>query len=551
MISGQTRSNRWSSSWSTDKPRETWVGYFKKTFTIRSATSDRHPDFFEIRCVFASSQTQLTERDGVCTQNTLPGACHSTLFLVSTHCAVAQDKVVSASFTVIPHSHPHHPDCPQAHPASHWRESGRLTDSATNTGCEPNLADFSNYVNTEHNPIDIHDNNPDFWCSDDVTMISDSARGMPNSEASSSSRKTAASKVSFLFGHTSLRETRVGHVSSRSGPWETEAELDRESVATTFVVHSREWKEIESWILCMRWEMEITSKRSLNGKLTRPFRERKAQQKLCQAEAEIEAKNWEKRNRDHPFQEINQELESQRFRWNRQANKDKLSMQQLRNPTTVSQVMTQNQDLQNKVNYLSDAREFHDPECGSSSGATHVPDQTSTILNSRTLPRCDSGLPRTHRICVRVFWETFVNDHLLKKDNPPQSSTIQRIWHLHLKMWDLIFQRQPGEKMKRVSLDTPLFLTVVWWIIREFLLRNGILENFLTLWNFKVGSLTSGLKFLCAQPNLKSLCCGPPGGRGPQKGSTTGGGEPARVPNLRVCKNFCMVGGTCWRRRAR
>ena len=42
--------------------------------------------------------------------------------------------------------------------------------------------------------------------------------------------------------------------------------------------------------------------------------EKEAQQKLCQAEAEIEAKNWEKRNRDHSFQEINQELESQRFR---------------------------------------------------------------------------------------------------------------------------------------------------------------------------------------------------------------------------------------------
>ena len=207
----------------------------------------------------------------MCTQNTLPGACHSTLFHVSTHCAVAQDKVVSASFTVIPHSHSHlvslmsllnepfvpFPSLlssssaspsrlPSSAPASHWRESGRLTNSATNTGCEPNLADFSNYVNTEHNPIDIPDNNPDFWCSDDVTMISDSARGMPNSQASSSSRKAAASKVSFLFGHTSSRETRVGHVSSRSGHWETEAELDRESVATTFVLHNREGKEIES-----------------------------------------------------------------------------------------------------------------------------------------------------------------------------------------------------------------------------------------------------------------------------------------------------------------
>ena len=38
---------------------------------------------------------------------------------------------------------------------------------------------------------------------------------------------------------------------------------------------------------------------------------------------------------------------------------------------------------------------------------------------------------------------------------------------------------------------------------------------------------------------------------GSPRGSTTGGGEPARVPNLRVCKNFCMVGGTCRRGRAR
>ena len=52
---------------------------------------------------------------------------------------------------------------------------------------EAEMTNFSNY--TEHNPIDIPDNNPDFRCSDDVTMISGSARGMPNSEALSSSRE--------------------------------------------------------------------------------------------------------------------------------------------------------------------------------------------------------------------------------------------------------------------------------------------------------------------------------------------------------------------------
>ena len=127
---------------------------------------------------------------------------------------------------------------------------------------------------------------------------------------------------------------------------------------------------------------------------------------------------------------------------------------------------------------------------------------------------------------VRVLWETFLNDHPLKKDNPLQSSTIQRIWHLHLKMWDLMFQREQGEIWKgnhwirrfnhltsTVEVEfgiilVELVLTLVWWIIREFLLRNGILENFLALWNFKAGSFISELKFVCEQPNFRSQCCG-------------------------------------------
>ena len=56
--------------------------------------------------------------------------------------------------------------------------------------------------------------------------------------------------------------------------------------------------------------------------------------------------------------------------------------------------MAQIRELQNKANSLSDAREFYDPGSGSSSGATHVPDQFSAILSSKTWPRFDSGLPR-------------------------------------------------------------------------------------------------------------------------------------------------------------
>ena len=81
----------------------------------------------------------------------------------------------------------------------------------------------------------------------------------------------------------------------------------------------------------------------------------------------------------------------------RQAIIDELCMHQERNPTTGSQLLTQIQELQNKVNSLSDARESYDTESGSSSGATHVPSQPSTILSPRTFPRRDSGLPHDTR----------------------------------------------------------------------------------------------------------------------------------------------------------
>ena len=60
----------------------------------------------------------------------------------------------------------------------------------------------------------------------------------------------------------------------------------------------------------------------------------------------------------------------------------------------MNQLLTQIQDLQNKVNSWSDAREFYDPESGSSSGATHVLSEPCSILSPRTLSRCDAGLSR-------------------------------------------------------------------------------------------------------------------------------------------------------------
>ena len=87
---------------------------------------------------------------------------------------------------------------------------------------------------------------------------------------------------------------------------------------------------------------------------------------------------------------------------------DELSMHQERGIlTTVSQLLTQIQDLQNKANSLSDAIEFYDPETASSSGATHVPSQPSAIPSSRTMPCRDSGLPHDTRNVVGTLGNVF------------------------------------------------------------------------------------------------------------------------------------------------
>ena len=143
-----------------------------------------------------------------------------------------------------------------------------------------------------------------------------------------------------------------------------------------------------------------------------------AQRRLSEAEADMDKRNWEQRSADIALYETNQKLESQRLelhqanQWADQAQReqinlsgelemrnarncqeiqelrricceetdrarqlriDELSMQQERNPTIASQLLTQIQELKDNVNSLSDAREFYDPESGSSSGVSHVP----------------------------------------------------------------------------------------------------------------------------------------------------------------------------------
>ena len=187
-------------------------------------------------------------------------------------------------------------------------------------------------------------------------------------------------------------------------PQEIGAELMRESVATTLFSSQSKGKRDRD-TLCIRWERKSPKHLWTERWFCRP-RRREAQQILYQAEAE--ARNWERRNSDFAFREINQEFESQRFQLHQaspradQAQRDKinvygdlelrnrlfqedyardcqefeelrkicceeidqaiqariegLSLQQYRNPSIVSQMVAQILDLQNKVNSLSYAR---------------------------------------------------------------------------------------------------------------------------------------------------------------------------------------------------
>ena len=106
-----------------------------------------------------------------------------------------------------------------------------------------------------------------------------------------------------MFGPSSLWKQGACHVSGRSSRREIEAELDRESVARTLFSSQSRGRRDLNFACVERRKFDL----AFQG-------EKQAQQKLYRAQAEIEAKNWEQRNRDRSFQEINQEFASLRFR---------------------------------------------------------------------------------------------------------------------------------------------------------------------------------------------------------------------------------------------
>ena len=127
---------------------------------------------------------------------------------------------LSASATSIARSRCNSPSGP-----ARWSESGRMADSAANTGYELKFANFFSYMEPEHTPIIFPDSHHNFLCSDEATMIHTSPEGLPNSEASSSSKQSAG-RVSSLCGTSSIWKQCACHVSGRLGLQETGSDFD-------------------------------------------------------------------------------------------------------------------------------------------------------------------------------------------------------------------------------------------------------------------------------------------------------------------------------------
>ena len=98
-------------------------------------------------------------------------------------------------------------------------------------------------------------------------------------------------------------------MSGRSGLQETGAELDRESVATTLFRSQSKGKRDRDMNVVHSLNERENIQQVLERKVDFAVRgERVAQQELCEAQSEVEAKNWEKKNSEIAFREINQEF---------------------------------------------------------------------------------------------------------------------------------------------------------------------------------------------------------------------------------------------------
>ena len=318
--------------------------------------------------------------------------------------------------------------------------SGYLAESLPHAGYEPNTCID---VSSEHTPINYPSRRNSFNIQNDFTTTVAASENFDGfhqqAAASGSSQFVLTCEVNpwlsadpWLARGRKLLRGDVSHITSVE-----ETCSKREKRSRSWKCANLVWKE--------KLHVYLEQKADLAAR-----EECAAQRRLSEAESDMEIRKWEERSSDMALHETNRELESERLDlyqahqwadqaqrekinlcdqlemrnrlfnesrarncqeieelrryvaekkdWARQLKIDQLSMQQKGNPSTVSQLLTQIPDLQDKANSFSAAWEFYDPDTASSSGAIPIP---------REVRNRDSGLPRDTRNTVGTLGNVF------------------------------------------------------------------------------------------------------------------------------------------------
>ena len=107
---------------------------------------------------------------------------------------------------------------------------------------------------------------------------------------------------------------------------------------------------------------------------------------------------------------------------------DELYAQKKEEPSTVNELLSRIQDLEDKVNALNEEKEFYDPETASTSGMSHVPSQPSRIPSPRGMLRRDSGLPHFPRNSTCISGNVFAKPPAPRKNVSVLDSNCHEAW---------------------------------------------------------------------------------------------------------------------------
>ena len=255
---------------------------------------------------------------------------------------------------------------------------------------------------------------------------------------------------------------------------------------------------------CIPWETEKFSRKSLNGKLTRPSEDREKLSKNCtklklKLRREIGKRDVKilffKRsiknlnlNDFNYIKQIDEQIKLSEIKlafmenWNWEISSPKRIMQEsakkLKNWGKFVATKQIEQDKQELMNCPCIKREIvrlwvnwwlRFGNYRSEQILCHMP-ENFTILNQEAalerptfpirpllfwVPELGRAAILDCRVIhkmVRVLQGTFLNDHLLKKGYPLQYSTIQRIWHHPLKYSDLVLSKRQEKETAKTSL---------------------------------------------------------------------------------------------------